>query len=382
MQKPSTKSSAGMESRMKKRKRYTWFYIVIVLLVFYISFFYMERTEISDVDILLVVGIDKAADGYHVSGLYNRNGGVDEAIGGTKLIDGIGDTFYAAYNDLVQKNMKSVSIAHTTFYIFSEQAARSGMSQCLDYIERDQTVKMNAMIYLLKGSSVKDFMQKSIEKKTQFNDQLKAISEKQFDEKKLVDNTVNKVTEALEENYDNLFIPYLVSENDNLYVNGYGIIKKDALVAYLDRQQSLTLDFLRNRTRTYPIYLENQVGLEITESQVRSDVEIVNGSLVVTMNALFESDIKEVASTDHVYEDYYVNQLENLQNQYMANQLKDLIQVAEDYNLDLVDAAGKIRTTYVKDWETISENWNYYFSNISYQFNIKSQAAQSYVVAN
>lgn len=382
MQKPSTKSSAGMESRMKKRKRYTWFYIVIVLLVFYISFFYMERTEISDVDILLVVGIDKAADGYHVSGLYNKNGGVDEATGGTKLIDGTGATFYEAYNDLVQKNMKNVSIAHTTYYIFSEQAARSGMSQCLDYIERDQTVKMNAMIYLLKGTSVKDFMQKSIEEKTQFNDQLKAISEKQFDKKKLVDNTVNKISEALAGNYDNLFIPYLEAENDNLYLNGYGIIKKDTFVAYLDRQQSLTLDFLRNRTRTYPIYLKNQVGLEITDSQVRSDVKIVNGSLVVNMNILFESDIKEVASTDHVYEDYYVDQLENLQNQYMENQLMDLIQVAEDYNLDLVDAAGKLRTTYVKDWETISENWNYYFSDISYQFNIKSQAAQSYVVAN
>ena len=365
---------------MKKRKRYTWFYVVIVLFVFYISFFYMERTEISDVDILLVVGIDKAADGYHVSGLYNKNGGVDEATGGTKYIDGTGDTFYAAYNDMVRKDAKSVSIAHTTFFLFNEQAARAGMSQCLDYIERDQTVKMNAMIYILKGSSVKDFMIKSIEEKTQFNDELNAISEKQFDEQKVVDNTVSKVAEALKENYDNLFIPYLVSENDYLYINGYGIIKNDALVTYLDHQQSMTLDFLRNRLRTYPIYLENKVGLEITDSKVKSDVNIVNGSLVVTMNVSFESDIKEVASTDSVYEDYYVDQLENLQNQYMANQLQELIQVANNYHLDLVDISNKIRATYVKDWETISSNWNYYFTNISYQYNIKSQTAQSYVV--
>lgn len=367
---------------MEKRKRYTWFFVGFILIVFYISFFYMERTEISDIDILLVVGIDKEEDGYHVSGLYNKNGGVDESTGGTKLIDGRGTTFYEAYQDLIQKNKKSVSIAHASYFIFGEGAAKAGMSQCLDYIEREQTVKMDALVYLLKDSSVYDFMKKSIEDQVQFSDDLNAISEKQVDERKVVDNTVSKVGEKLLGHEQNLFIPYLVSEEDYLYLNGYGVLKEDSLIAFLDREQSMTLDFLRNRLRSYPIYLDTQVGLEITDSEVHSEVKIVNGTLQVQLNIQFESDIKEVTSTDHVYEDYYVKQLEYQQNEYMVNQIKDLLLVSEEYQLDVIDVADKIRTTYTEDWDTISSKWDYYLSNISYQYIIKSQTAQSYVVAS
>lgn len=367
---------------MQKRKQYTWYFIAVVLLVFYISFFYMERTEINDVDLLLVVGIDKEAEGYHVSAIYNKDGGTDDATGGAQVIDGRGATFYEAYQDLVQKNLKSVSIAHTTFFIFGEGAAKSGMSQCLDYIEREQTVKMDAIVYLLKDMSVYDFMQKTIEDETQFSEELNAINEKQLDEKKVVDNTIGKVTEKLEDNTQNLFVPYLVSDEDYLYLNGYGVIKDDSLVAFLDREQSMTLDFLRNRLRTYPIYLSDGIGLEITDSNVAREVQLVNGALTVRLNINFESDIKEVTTEDSVYEDYYVQQLIYLQNEYMSEQIANLLKVSEEYKFDVVEIGKLIRNTYINDWNSISSDWNYYLSNISYQYSITSQTAQSYVVAS
>lgn len=373
---------AEMEGPMKKKKRYTWFYVIIVLFVFYFSFFYMERTEISDIDILLVLGIDQIEGGYEVTGLYNKNGGVDEATGGTKLIHGTGRTFYEAYNDLKQKNLKQVSIAHTTFYLFGEGATQSGMTQCLDYIERDQTVKMNAMIYMIRNETVRDFMQRSVDAKNQLNEQLNSISEKQFDDLTLVDNTIGRITESLAEQYNSLFIPYLSTEDEDIYVNGYAIIKHDQLIGYLNREESMTLDFLRNRARTYPIYLEQGVGLEITDSNVNSRVSIVNGKIVVHMEITFETDVKEVATVDQVYEDYYVNRLITQQNKYMSKQIDHMIHLANQYHLDLIDVTNQIRTAYVKDWDTISSNWNYYFSNITYEYNINSQAAQSYVVGN
>lgn len=366
---------------MSKRKQYPWFFVAVVLLVFYISFFYMERTEINDVDLLLVVGVDKEAEGYHVSALYNKDGGTDDATGGAQVIDGRGATFYEAYHDLVQKNLKSVSIAHTTFFIFGEGAAKSGMSQCLDYIEREQTVKMDAIVYLLKDMSVYEFMQKTLEDETQFSEELNAIHEKQLDEKKVVDNTIGKVTEKLKDHTQNLFVPYLVTDEDYLYVDGYGVIKHDALVAFLDREQSLTLDFLRNRLRTYPIFLEDGIGLEITESTVGREVQLVNGSLKVKLTIDFESDIKEVTTEDAVYEQYYVQQLVYLQNEYMSERIANLLNVSEKYQFDVVEVGKLIRNTYIYDWEAISSEWNYYLSNISYQYSIKSQTAQSYIVA-
>jgi len=366
---------------MKKRKRYTWFFVLVILLVFYISFFYMERTEISDIDLLLVVGIDKTEDGYHVTGMYNKDGGVDDATAGTHLIDGYGASFYEAYEDLMQKNLKNVSIAHTSYYIFAEGAAKNGLSQCLDYIERDQTVKMDALVYILKDMSVNEFMKKSIDAGTQLVTELRAINEKQLDQMTAVDNTLSKIGDKLGKDYLNQFIPYLVQDKDYIYINGYSVIKNDSLVAFLDREQSTTLDFVRNRLRTLPIYLNSQVGLEITESHVAREVKLVNGELVVDLDITFESDIKEVTSDDYVYEKYYVQQLVYEQNEYIAQRVQALLDAAKEYQIDVVDAANIIRTIYMKDWDTILARWNRYFSNISYQYNIKSQTAQSYVVA-
>lgn len=367
---------------MRKKKKFTWFFVAIILFVFYISFFYMERTEINDVDILLVIGVDKVDEGYQVTGLYNKNGGVDQATGGTKLIDGTGSSFYEAYQDLVRKNLKSVSIAHTTYFVFGEDVAKEGILPCLDYVERDQTVKMNAMIYILRDTTANKLLQKSINAKTQIQEDLTAISDKQVDNLKVVDNTLLRVSQRLEEGYGTLLVPYLVSEGDYLYINGYGIFEEDRLVGYLDGEQSMALDLLRNRLRTYPIYLNGQIALEITESQTAKEVSIVNGGLRTAMHISFESDIKEVTTTDHLYEDYYIQQLEELQNQYIANKVDELIEIAETYNIDLFGVADKFRSTYSRDWETISSNWNYYFRNIIYQYDIQSQTAQSYVVAS
>ena len=367
---------------MKKRKRYTYFFVFAILITFYFSFFYMERTEIGDVDILLVVGIDKNDEGYQLTALYNKNGGVDEATGGAKVIEGTGSSIYAAYNNMVTRNIKNISIAHATHYILSEEVAKSGVRECFDFIQREQTAKMNATVYLLQNSSVNEYMKKTVENESSFMDDLRAISNRQLDELKEVDNTISDIVRFLSKENQTFFIPYLVNNEDELYVGGYGAIKDNIFVTYLDTDQSRTLDFVRNRTRTYPVYLDNQVCLEITDSSVNRKVKIKNGNVEVDVNATFESDVKEVTSTDDVFEEYYIERLEQMQNYYMEQQMQNLLQVAAENKIDVLDILEGLRVSYTNDWDTVSKHWNKYVSNILYHYNISSQAAQSYVCDN
>ena len=80
-----------------KRNKYLWYYVAATLVVLYISFFYMERTEISDVDVVRVLGIDYKDGEYTLTALYNQNGGADEATSGVILIEGSGASVYEAY---------------------------------------------------------------------------------------------------------------------------------------------------------------------------------------------------------------------------------------------------------------------------------------------
>ena len=104
------------------KARNCWFYIAIALLTLYICFFYMERTEIGDVDIVRVLGIDYEGGRYRVSALYNNNGEAEAEEGSIMLVDGRGGSVYEAFNEMVRKNKRDISIAHTTYYLLRDRS--------------------------------------------------------------------------------------------------------------------------------------------------------------------------------------------------------------------------------------------------------------------
>ena len=62
--------------------------------------------------------------------------------------------------------------------------------------------------------------------------------------------------------------------------------------------------------------------------------------------------------------------------------MQNLLQVASENKIDVLDILEGLRVSYTNDWDTVSKHWNKYVSNILYHYNISSQAAQSYVCDN
>ena len=239
---------------------------------------------------------------------------------------------------------------------------------------------MNAQVLLYSEGNVNEFMKKSLDDETFLQDDLAAIDEKQLYTKKKVDNTIADVVSVLDDNEENLLLPYLVYNDKELFIDGYGVFQGDKLKLYLDTKTSTAVDFFRNRLRTYPIYLKNSVGVMVTDSKVSKKLEIVNGIIQVNVQIYFQSDIKEVRDQEAVYQTYYINQIESLQNEYVREMLKNLVDLTKEYHVDLLELKKEARKQYTKDWDSISSKWDRNFEKMNYKYNISSQAAQSYVV--
>lgn len=367
-------------SKSKTKQTYTWIYLLFILGVFYLCFFKMERTEIGDIDIVRVLGIDYRDNKFVLTALFNQNGGADTASEGIRVIDGTGTTVYEAYENLKRKNKRNVSIAHTTYYIVSDQTARSGLLKCMDFIARDQTVKMNAMIYVMLTEDINLFIKDSVNQELFIHDDLAAIKEKQMDQQKRVDNTISQVLNELKNPYSNLLLPYLAYQEGALFINGYAVFREDTLYSYMDYETSLAIDLFRERLRTCPLYLNNSTAVEIMDYDVTKTAKIVNGELYIQIAVDFASDIKEANEAEEVYQGYQLEQWNREQNAYVQKILEHIVLQAKTNQLDLLGIGYEVRNQLSRDWETLHNNWEYHFNNTLYDYKITSRIGKNYIV--
>ena len=92
--------------------------------------------------------------------------------------------------------------------------------------------------------------------------------------------------------------------------------------------------------------------------------------------------VKEVATNDVVYADHYVNTIEVKQQEYVLEMLDQVIEYCKKNRVDLLEIEKLVRTRYPKEWNVIMEDFGYYLENLSYQYDVNSQTAGSYLVTN
>ena len=366
---------------MNKTKSYYYLAVIFVLFVLYMCFFQMEKNEISDIYIIRVLGIDKDDKGYTVTALYNDNGQspTDSDLGGSGSIQslyGEGDSVYSAFEDMKQKSTCNMTIAHTSFYLIGESAARNGLKECLDYIARDQTVKTNASVYLLQSEKVKNFLVNSIGEELFIHEDLDDITVKQTNQLRKTENTILHILNNLEDTYNTMFLPYLIHEERNLYPGGYAIFKENKLYEYLDYDTSLTIDLLANRLRYYPIYLSGAVGLEAKNYHVFMTIDKDKPVLHIKINLVSNllEDVVKVNTNSNM------QNLEIAQDEYLKNKINEVIALSKEYNTDLLG----IKRIYAKEYGGIKEfkesDWESFFYNAAYQLELDTKISKNNVL--
>ncbi len=355
--------------------------VILILLLFYICFFQMERKELGDVAIVRVLGIDKTADGYHLTALYNDNStkSIDAPI--MKTIDGTGNTIYDAYQNLKRKNKKEVTIAHTSFYLLDNQAAADGLESCLDFLSRDQTVKNNASIYILLSENTYDFLTKSVDDESFMHETLSAITQKKSSELKKVNNTLATILNRMDQDYHNLIIPYLVVEDEYVYANGYALFQDKKLTQYLDYETSQMIDLANGRLLTCPICLSNQVGLELTNINAVKGITLTSDNkLLINLSIDFDSDIKEVPYATEVFSSNTLSVLNEMQNEYVREYMAAIIEFSTSHGFDFLNINEMIAAEHEDIWTLIKDDPIAYADTISYQVQISSEIANNYVI--
>ncbi len=346
----------------------------------------MSRKEIDEINMILVLGIDYADGEYTLTGLYNSGGGADPGEGGgsgnEELAEGTGKSAYAALEDLKLKNKKEITLAQTGSFLIGEGAAPRVLDKSIDFLSRDETIKMEALIYVIKESSAADFIQGGMENKQKIYEDMGAIEQKQKELLTRNDNSMVNTLNDMRQTYSCVLIPYLIADETGYVIDGYAVFDDLKLHDYLNRETSDGVNFIRNIMRSYPIYLNDNVGLSVSFTKTKLKAHLEEKQITVTVKVNFETMIKEVASKEDIFKTDTLLKLTDEQNEYIRQIIEKAVNYSISTGLDILNLARVVENQNVKEWKTVKENWPDLISNIKYEYKLESRISKSFTLGN
>ncbi len=346
----------------------------------------MSRKEIDEIDLVLVLGIDYKDGEYSLSCLYSTGAGADPekgAGGGSEEVaKGKGKTAYEALEDLKLKNKKAISLAQAGSFLIGEEAAEKGLNHCLDFLSRDETIKMEALIYIIKEKSAGDFIKEGIENKQTIHEDMEAMEQKQQELLTRNDNTMVNILNDMRQTNSCVLIPYLIAEKSGYLIDGYAVFDELKLRDYLDHDTSDGVNFFRNIMRSYPIYLNDQVSLYVSYTNTKLKTKLKNQQVTVTVRVSFETMLKEIMTDQNIYTAEELNRLTNEQNNYIKKILEKSVKYSIDNGLDILNLARLVENQNFDEWQSIESNWSEEISDIQYRYELQSRITKSFILGN
>ena len=346
----------------------------------------MNREEIDEIDLALVLGIDYADGMYELAALYSTGGGADSesdaGSGKEEVAKGKGKSMYEALEDLKLRNKKNITLAQAGSFLIGEAAARQGIDRCLDFLKRDETIKMESLIYIVKGSKAVDFIEEGIKNKQTIHEDLKAIEQKQQELLTRNDNTFVNILNDMEQSYSGILVPYIISSEAGFLIEGYGVFQELKLADYLDHETSDGVNFIRNIMRSYPIYLKEGVSLAISYTHTKLKADLEDNTITVTIRVDFETMLKEINTKEAVFTQTELLRLTEEQNDYVRAVLEKPVKYSHEKGMDILHLARLVENQNVREWKDVAGNWNEMIPDIQYKYEVRSQITKSFILGN
>lgn len=363
-----------------------------------------ERTEIDDLLIIDVIGLDKDAenpDKICMTVLSKKKaetpGGESGAAQSSKniILSSNAATSIQAARNFQTSLDKKVFWGHVEYYLIGEAAAREGINKYIDLLTRDHEMRGNSKIHIVEGTSAKEFIEKSGTGEYYLLDRLDAIGKNAelitgASEVELVEFML-----WLNSEYMCAVLPTIklkpreggkkegTEPPMDIDLGGYAVFKDLKLVSILDRRMTRGKNFLLNKVKSGIIEVKdpdgNVVGLEIIEGGASIKPVFEKDELKeVKVSAELTSNIDEVHSTSLFFEKDVLKHLSEEQSKIIKGEIEGAIAYAKENNTDFVDIANVIETKHPIKWLKYKDRWDEVFPNLQVNVEVVSKINRTY----
>jgi spore germination protein KC len=384
---------------MKIRRRRTEKSIKVFILLLF-AFIQLLQTgcwnnrDLAQLSIATGIGIDKAGEGRILLTIQivkpssvmkkGKNGGSGEE----KAVSNVtqeGDTVFEALRDILKKVNHKIFLSTVQIIIVGEDLARDGISDILDFFERDHEIQFKTNIAIAKGITAGELL----EMKSETSDiPARYIAEtlKNGDGRaKTIKTMLIDLSKIIEMSGKQIVIG-AVSKNESKTVDaeGVAVIFADKLVGWLSPEETRGYLFAAGKVKSTIIVIQNpsfpqkKVSVEIIRSSSKLGINWENGRPVFTIKIKAEGNLADQQDGGDLTAKEPLDQCEQLLRQEIMKEVKEMLKISqEQYESDILGFGEIIHKYHLKYWRGAELNWKETYSQTPVKIDIEAKIRRS-----
>jgi hypothetical protein len=141
--------------------------ILIFILVIVNSEMLPTRTEITEIDIANVIGLDVYKENYVMtllrtnSQIHTGNNAAQNNTLKEETVSIIRKSYSEGLQEVQTVSNKYLNTSHTNYYLIGEKSIDTDLEHIIDFLARNYQTRLNAQIYIIKDDTAQNFLKKS-----------------------------------------------------------------------------------------------------------------------------------------------------------------------------------------------------------------------------
>lgn len=339
--------------------------------------------ELNEYSIVTGVAIDKSGDEYEASVLISNSpkNSLDSNSNESQVVvySGRGKTIFNALKDIGLVSSKELYFGSFSILILSEDIAKEGLNNVIDFFVRYPNARKNFYVVLSKDCKAKDTL-KIITPLTSFPSQnitddvrstsnlqgiISSINFNDLLSKILSDGiepTINYI-EIIGDEKEGSSQENLEESEPKAYtkLGNLGIIKNDKLVGFANHDESVGINIIKNKISEMYLdidYKDGYVVIDSTSFSSNIKINLKNNKPNININLDGEARIIEVKGYVDLKDSKVIEELQKKANKKIKKYVEDAIKLAVKNETDIFGFGKMFYQEYPDYFNKIKKNWN------------------------
>lgn len=384
--------------------------IGIMVVILFNSELMPLRRDISNTEIIMVAGLDKVEDGYRITLLKRNQSSVDSSSssesadsGKSKVIYMTADSYSMALRQLQTTTDKFLTASHINYFIIGEDTLKTDIEHVTDAIARGYQTRLNSRIYIAKGMSAKEFLEKAAKLEFKVAEKIRNMEENFWLSSASVETSIVDLGHiTFSERGDGLVdtLEFYDSsmeneENTDLENNGkeqtvtsftYGgaaVVANNVLIEYLDTEQTIFANYILKQDNVNVIKVYDKeyfVSFRLeklsTDINFKFDENNVINELVIDVE--FQADYEEANAEIPIFTQDKIDYFENKLNDKVEEQLREIINIEIEKDVDFLNLSQRLEFSHPFKYENNKQDFMELLKNSKITINGKGKIKTTY----
>lgn len=334
--------------------------------------------ELDNTVFINTVGFDKSDNQLRIAFEIIKPGAIDESNGsndsqesGKHIVLGEdSETLLEGAYEIIKYTKRRPDFGHTKTWIISEKLARENLVDPLDFIRRNQMLRLNSHVFITKDDPIDILNTPTLYENIAASELSSALNQTKYISE-YAPITIREFFKLLESPIPNAYIPIIhldkVNNQEITSIDGTAIIKDDRMVGALNKKETVGLNLLLNHVKGGSIQVnlnnKDRVSLEILNSKTKTTPKLNGNKLNVTIQTQLEGLLAD-NMTSHKVDEHFLKEIEVHLSKHIKETIHSTLnKLQNELNVDVTKIGLETYRKYTKHWQEIVSKWDEIFAN-------------------